>query len=217
MSALQIFGIVVAFLIVWQVLIRIVRKLKHVPAPPLLGIFLDTNLRRFFQPADKLIRRSGIEPGMTVVDLGCGSGAYTTFAAKAAGKQGKVYAADIQPAMLKQLERKLAKPENRDINNIKPVQASAQKLPFDDESIDLLYMVTVLMEIPDTGKALKEIKRVLKTGGVLAVTEWLVDPDYPLSSTVMKMGEREGFVVDEKAGNFWSYTVRFRKPSDTGV
>lgn len=146
------------------------------------------------------------------MDLGCGSGAFTTYVARVVGKTGKVYAVDIQPAMLRQLARKLARAENQDITNIELKQAGADELPFADESFDLVYMVTVLQEIPDRGKALQEIKRVLKPGGILAVTEFLPDPDYPLSSTTMKQGQDAGFILEENSGNLWNYTVRFRKP-----
>ncbi len=170
-------------------------------------------MRRWLQPPDKLIERSGIRRGMPVLDLGCGSGAFTTFVARAVGKRGKVYAVDIQPAMLQQLERKLAEAENQDIRNIELKQASAYDLPFEDGAVDLVYMVTVLPEIPDRGKALREIRRVLKPGGLLAVTEFLPDPDYPLRSTTIKICQREGFVLDDNVGNLWNYTVRFKKPS----
>lgn len=151
---------------------------------------------------------------MTVLDLGCGSGAFTTFTARAVGKQGKVYALDIQSGMLKQLEHKLAKAENRDIKNIELVQASAYEMPFERESLDLVYMVAVLLEIPDRGRALREVKRVLKTGGILAITELLPDPDYPWRSTTIKICKREGFVLDASLGNLWTYTVRFKKPPE---
>ena len=152
---------------------------------------------------------------MTVVDLGCGSGAFTPFVARAVEGAGKVYALDIQPAMLEQLERKLARAENRDIKNIELKQANAYDLPFENESVDLVYMVTVLPEIPDKTRALREISRVLKPGGILAVTELLPDPDYPLRSTVIKLCQGAGFVLDGNAGNLWNYTLRFKKP-DSG-
>ncbi len=200
-------------IILYFTLFRIIRKFYHPPAPAFIGRFLDSNARRWFQPPDKMIKRSGIKPGMTVLDLGCGSGAFTTFVARVVGEQNKVYAVDIQPAMLRQLKHKLAKAENQDITNIELKQASAYELPFEDRSIDLVYMVTVLPEIPDRGRALREIRRVLKPGGILAVTEFLPDPDYPLRSTTLKLCQREGFVLDDNSGNLWNYTVRFKKPS----
>ena len=200
-------------IILYLTLLRIIRRFYHPPAPAFIGRFLDSNVRRWLQPADKIIERSGIKQGMKVLELGCGSGAFTTFVARAVGEQGKVYAVDIQPAMLRQLKRKLARPENQNITNIKVKQASAYDLPFENRSLDLVYMVTVLPEIPDRGRALREIRRVLKASGILAVTELLLDPDYPLRSTTIKVCQREGFVLDDNSGNLWNYTVRFKKPS----
>ena len=211
MTALKIILIVLGAILLWQVLIRVIRKLWHFPAPAFIGRFLDSNYRRWLQPPDKMIERSGIKPGMAVLDLGCGSGAFTPFVARVVGEPGKLYAVDIQPAMLKQLERKLAKAENQDIKNIELKQASAYQLPFEDGALDLVYMVTVLQEIPDRAKALEEIRRVLKPEGILAVTEFLPDPDYPLRSTTIRICQREGFVLDDNLGNLWNYTVRFRK------
>ena len=216
MTALKVILIVLGSILLYQVLIRIIRKLYHFPAPAFIGRFLGSDLRRWVQPPDKLIERSGIKQGMTVMDFGCGSGAFTPFVARVVGEKGKVYAVDIQSAMLKQLECKLSRLENRDIRNIEPRQASAYDLPFEDGSLDLVYMVTVLMEIPDRSRALREIKRVLKPGGILAVTEFLPDPDYPLRSTAIKICQREGFILDGNPGNLWNYTVRFRKPQDAG-
>jgi len=186
MTVLKIILIVLGAIFLWLALIRIIRKLYHFPAPAFIGRFLDSDLRRWLQPPDKMIERSGIKPAMTVMEFGCGSGAFTLFIARVVGEQGKVYAADIQPAMLQQLERKLSKTGNQDITNLELRQASAYDLPFADESLDLVCMITVLQEIPDRGRALREVGRVLKSGGVLAVTEFLPDPDYPLPSTTIK-------------------------------
>ncbi len=200
-------------LLLFLIVFRIVSRFWHFPAPAFIGRFLDSDLRRRLQPPDKVIKRSGIKQGMTVLDLGCGSGAFTTFVARAVGEQGKVYAVDIQPAMIRQLECKLARPENQDLTNIELIQASAYHLPFEENSLDLAYLVTVLHEIPDRGRALREIKRVLKAGGILAVTEFLPDTDYSLASTVIKRCQREGFVLEDRQGNLWNYTVRLKKAS----
>lgn len=205
---LAVLGVLV-FLIV---LVRFVKRFYHRPAPPIVHLFLDSPMRRWGQQASKVIERSGIRPGMTVLDLGCGSGALTIPLARAVGKEGKVYALDIQPAMLKLLEGKLARPENRNIKNVEIKLGNAYELPFPDSYLDAVVMVTVLPEIPDRSRALREIKRVLKPGGILAVSELLPDPDYPRRSTTIKQCTGEGFVLNGSFGNLWSYTVRFRKP-----
>ena len=203
--------VILAFPILWFSVAKLFRKLVRFPAPAFIGRLLDSNYRRRIQPPDKFIQRSGIKEDMRVLDLGCGSGAFTTFVARAVGEKGKVYAFDIQPEMLEQLERKLSRPENKNIKNIKLIEGNAYELPFDNGSLDLVYMVTVLQEIPDRNRALHEVKRVLKPGGILAVTELFPDPDYPWKSTTIKLGEEAGFVLDEVSGNFFNYTVRFKK------
>lgn len=203
---------ILAFPILWVTLAKVVRKLWHFPAPAFIGRLLDSGYRRKIQPPAQLIERSGIKKGMQVLDLGCGSGAFTPFIARTVGKKGKVYAFDIQTDMLKQLENKLARPENQDIKNIKLIEGNAYELPFDNNSLDLVNMVTVLQEIPDRNRALQEVKRVLKPGGLFAVTELFPDPDYPWKSTTIKLGEAASFAVEKVSGNFFNYTVRFKKP-----
>ncbi len=191
----------------WQVVIRVARKVWHFPAPAFIGFFLDSDYRRALQPPDQIVTRSGAQPGMKVLEVGCGSGAYTPFFARAVGPEGSVAALDIQPEMLAQITAKLAKPENRDIHNITLHEASAYELPFEDNSLDLVYMITVFQEIPDRPRTLAEVRRVLKPGGILAITEWLFDPDYPFMSTTIKQGTQAGLLVEAAPGNFWTYTV----------
>ena len=189
---------------------RILRQFLHFPAPSFVGYFLDSNLRRRMQPPELLIQRSGIEKNMTILEIGCGSGSYTTYAARKVGNKGKVYALDIEPKMIKQLENKLSKPENQDIDNIQIFCKSAYELPFESHSIDLVFMVTVLREIPDKRKALQEVQRVLKPKGILAVTEFFPDPDYPLKRTTIQTVTDVGFQVEQVSGTFWNYTVKFK-------
>jgi ubiquinone/menaquinone biosynthesis C-methylase UbiE len=203
--------VIIAFPVFWVTLAKIIRKLVHFPAPAFIGRLLDSDYRRKIQPPEQMIERSGIKKGMRVLDLGCGSGAFTTYVARAVGPAGMVNALDIQPAMLKQLKNKLSRRENKDINNVKLIRGNAYELPFDNRSLDLVYMVTVLQEVPDRNKALAEVKRVLRPGGFLAVTELFPDPDYPWKSTTIKLGESAGFAIDTVSGNFFNYTVRFRK------
>jgi len=210
-NILQIVLIITGIIIAWLILTRLIRRIYQFPAPAFIGYFLDSNYRRRIQPPTQIIERSGIKKGDRVLEIGCGSGAYTTFVAREVGKEGIVEALDIQPAMLAQLKKKLAKPENSDIQNIRLHESSAYQLPFEEGSIDLVYMITVLPEIPDQAKVLAEVRRVLKVNGILAVTEFFPDPDYPLSSTTSKKGEKAGFDVEGLFGNLWTYTVRFRK------
>jgi ubiquinone/menaquinone biosynthesis C-methylase UbiE len=213
-TLLIILGAIAGYL-VFMVLIgaRILRRFVHFPAPFFVGYFLDSDLRRRMQPPDDLLKRSGVGPNMSVLEIGCGSGGYTTFAARQVGDQGRLYALDIQPRMLGQLRAKLAKDENRDIHNTRLVLGSATDLSFKDKSLDLVLLITVLEEIPDRRRALHEIMRVLRPGGMLAVTEFLPDPDYPLRRTTIRTATDSGFLLDAQDGDLFNYTVRFKAPS----
>lgn len=204
LKVLAIFGI-------YQVILRLIRRYAKFPAPAFIGRFLDSDWRRRMQPPWQVILRSGIEPGMRVLEVGCGSGGYTTYVARAVGPEGRVFALDIQPEMLAQLSAKLNRPENRSLNNIELINQSAYSLPFPDETLDLVYMITVFQEIPDRLRVLAEVRRVLKPGAFLAISEFLPDPDYPWISTTARWGLKAGFVVDRIEGNLWTYTVRFKK------
>jgi len=214
MLAIYILLAVLVLVIISQVISRIMVKYCRYapPVPSFTGPIMDSNVRLIVQPPRKIIERSGIIPGMKVLDLGSGAGAFTIDVARVVGDPGMVYALDIQPEMLKQLAEKLARPENRNIGNVELIEGSAHKLPFGDASLDLVYLVSVLQEIPRRPAAFAEIKRVLKPGGILAVSEVLMDIDYFLKSTVIKMVEQSGFILDGADGNLWSYTVRFTRP-----
>lgn len=114
--------VIIVIFILWQIFIRILRRYFDLPAPAFIGHFLDSDFRRKMQPPDKIVARSGIKNGMKALEVGCGSGAFTTFVARAVGDEGEVFALDIQSEMLKQIENKLKTPENQYIENIRLVK-----------------------------------------------------------------------------------------------
>ena len=94
----------------------------------------------------------------------------------------------------------------------KLVQASGSSLPFDAGSFDLVFLVTVLGEIPDKRAAMAEFARVLRPGGILAVTEAFPDPDYVRTPVLRRLATAVGFEVAERRGSVAYYTQRLRRP-----
>lgn len=203
--------IILIIFIIYQILLRLVRRYWKFPAPSFIGRFLDGPIRKIIQPSDKIVLGSGIKKGMTVLDMGCGSGTFITDVARELGKSGLVCGLDIEIKMLTQVINKLNKPENKDIKNVEVVQANAYSLPFSDESFDIIYMVAVFQEIPDKERALKEILRVLKQNGKLSISEFWGDPDFPLKSTTIRMVQKSKFTLDKVSGNLLNYTINFKK------
>lgn len=204
-------AITAALVFFWAVILKLLVRAGRLfnltgPCPASLAWVVDNPVRRFY--TRDLMDRIGIKPGEHVLELGPGPGAFTMKAAGKAGEGGLLTAVDIQPEMIEKLNEKIKK---GGVENVRTHVASAYDLPLADACVDRVFLVTVLTEIPDQGRALDEIRRVLKPGGVLSVTEEFLDPDYPFASETVRMVTRQGFRVVNKSGNFWVYTVNFTK------
>jgi SAM-dependent methyltransferase len=192
----------------WLVVVRILAKLKGgEPCPFALAWLVDNPLRRRYMGPE--LDRVGIQPGERVLELGPGPGAFTVDAARRTQPGGTVVAVDIQPRMIAAVDKRV---QEAGLTNVETHVASAYELPVEDGSIDRAFLVTVLPEIPDRQRALAELRRVLKPGGVLSITEEFLDPDYPLARTTERWAEQAGFELAESHGNWWVYTLNFRKP-----
>ena len=154
------------------------------------------------------LNRAGLRAGETVLELGPGPGAFTVDAAQRVGPEGRLIAVDIQPEMIAQVK---ARVREAALANVETHVASAYDLPVDDGTVDRAFLITVLPEIPDPVRGLREVHRVLKPGGIVSTTEEFLDPDYPRRVTAIAWAEAAGFELAERHGSWWTYTLNFRK------
>lgn len=84
-------------------------------------------------------------------------------------------------------------------------------IPLEDGIADAVFSVTVLSEIPNPIKTLHQINRLMKEGAVYADAELLLDPDYPLRRTVIKLAQAAGLQKARQTGNFFRYVLVFKK------
>jgi ubiquinone/menaquinone biosynthesis C-methylase UbiE len=115
------------------------------------------------------VARLRLAPGDRVLDVCCGSGASAIPAAETVGPTGSVVGVDLAGNLLA-LAR--SKAEQRGLTNIEFRSGDMTQLPFAEGSFDVVVCVFGIFFVPDMESALRELKRVLRTGGKLAITTW---------------------------------------------
>ena len=115
---------------------------------------------------------------MTIADIGAGVGYYSVRFAAKTGPQGKVYATDLQPEMLRLMRARLRKER---IANIEPVLGTETECNLPDQSIDMAVLVDVYHEFSEPRQMLASIRRALKPDGRLVLLEFRKeDPKVPI-------------------------------------
>ena len=106
--------------------------------------------------------------GMTILDLGCGSGVDAMIAARAVGPRGRVIAIDMTDEMV--AKARWACDECR-LTNVVINKGLAHSVDLDGQSVDVVISNGVINLCPDKGQVLSELCRVLKPGGRLQVAD----------------------------------------------
>lgn len=189
---------------------RLLTKLYHLPCPPGFIFILESRLMENVAGPEAIIQRAGIQPGMRVLDAGCGPGRMSVPLAAYLGQDGRLVALDIQEGMLDRLRRRL---EKRNLDNVELIQGGLGFGLAGTERFDRALLITVLGEIPDQSAALAELHRALVPGGILSVTEVLPDPHYQRLAKVRRLGEEAGFQPELIHQSWRSYTLNLHKPA----
>ena len=110
--------------------------------------------------------------------------------------------------MLHKNRRKL---RHADITNASWAQGSADALPFTTEVFDVVFLVTVLGEVPKPSDCLHAIQPILRSGGLLSITEMQGDPDALGQDEVRQLANQCGFTYLETFSLFKGFTLNFTK------
>lgn len=145
------------------------------PSPP-------ENYQRFFVPAigrplaEDLLREASLTRGERVLDVGCGTGVVARLAAEKVGPDGRVVGLDNNPGMLAVAQSSSAG------QSIEWRHASADRMPFPDETFDVVLCQLSLQFMPDQMLVLREMHRLLVPGGRLVLN--VPGPADPLFRTL---------------------------------
>ena len=132
------------------------------------GAAMESRLRYRFSGPMKILRGADIQPGQTVLEVGCGTGFHTVSAAQLIGDQGRLVAMDMLSDYIERVSKKV---EAAALKNVHIVKRDAMETGLDAESFDtvLLFSVIPSPTLP-LNRFLPEMHRVLKPEGTLAVT-----------------------------------------------
>ncbi|HRL10929.1 MAG TPA: methyltransferase domain-containing protein [Aggregatilineales bacterium] len=189
---------------------RVTARQRPLPCPFWLSGLLNNPYMNSVAGAEAILDRLGVEAGMKVLDVGCGPGRLTIPAARRVGVDGEVTALDIQPEMLRRVQKKL---DASHLTNVRLVRAGAGDGQVGQDMFDRALLVTVLGEIPDRRAALDEIFQALKPGGILSVTEVLPDPDFQTPGSIRRLASDVGFEEQAHFGGFPAFTLHLRTPA----
>jgi arsenite methyltransferase len=118
------------------------------------------------------LRDAAIEPGDTVLDLGCGFGIDSIIAAQRTGPTGHVLALDFLPEML---ERTAAAAEQAGVDNVEPIEGEMEAIPLADASVDVVISNGVINLSPRKARVLAECARVMRRRGEFCVADLTVE------------------------------------------
>ncbi len=203
-------AIVVGLLVVLHFGWRYASRRWTLPCPSLLSWAVDGRVVDRIAGTQLTLERIGLRPGMTVVEIGPGPGRLLLPAARRVLPGGKAIGVELQQGMLDKIRRKLAR---NDPGNVELILADATRAVLPAASADVIYLCTVLGEIPDRKTALRNCFDALVPGGRLSITEIIMDPHFQSRSKVGELAAEIGFEPAEIAGNWRMYTANFRKPS----
>jgi ubiquinone/menaquinone biosynthesis C-methylase UbiE len=155
--------------------------------------------RRLVQSPRRTIAAIGLRPDDRVLELGCGPGFFSP-ALVAAVPRGNTVLADLQIEMLQLAQTRV---------NANVVQLDGEVLPF-APSFDAVFIATMLGEIPDPAACLREVRRILRPHGTLAIAETRRDSDFFPLASLRQLVEPQGFAFVGRRGIRWQYVARFR-------
>jgi ubiquinone/menaquinone biosynthesis C-methylase UbiE len=200
---------ILLFLVVVNLAWRWLSRVRSLPCPSLLAWTLESPFFQKLNGTNTALNRLDVRPGQKVLEMGPGPGRLLIPVAQRVLPGGEAVGIDIQPGMIERLKSHADKARTK---NLTAILGDATQPHVPEQSFDLVFLCTVLGEIPDRAAALSQCYRALKPGGLLSITEVAGDPHYQRLSTVRGLAEKAGFQFQSTQGRWWFYTATFKKP-----
>jgi ubiquinone/menaquinone biosynthesis C-methylase UbiE len=159
----------------------------------------DDPARDAWQKPTEVVAALRLRPGMTVADVGAGTGYFSRHLSRAVGEGGTVFAVDPEPKLVVHLR---ARAEREGTRNVVPVLASTDDPRLPAAGIDLVLVVDTYHHIDDRVTYFGRLRRVLRPEGRVAVVDWQ-KRELPVGPDLAHKLAREQ-VVDEMRQAGWA-------------
>jgi len=162
--------------------------------------YLESEDRYRWQKPDQVIEALELSEGDVIADIGAGGGYFTERFSKSVGKNGRVYAVDVQNIMITLLKERVKRDK---LNNVTVIKGRFETPMLPSKSVDIAFFSSVYKEISERIAYMKEVRKSLKRDGKVAILEFYKDggfagPEYGdrmYESQVIEELEKAGFVL----------------------
>ena len=129
----------------------------------------ETESREIFHQREKIVAAAGLKPGMTMADIGAGTGLFTLHFAQAVGADGKVYAVEIAKNFLEHIKARASKAS---ASNVQTILCTERSVELPEASIDLAFICDVYHHFEFPSASLATLHKALKPGGTLVLIDF---------------------------------------------
>ena len=192
----------------------------HRPDPHRWHQVLEQPGRELYDRRHAIATALGLQPGMSVADVGAGTGLFTELFAHAVGPEGRVYAVDIAAEFVRDIERRV---REQGLGNVVGIVNTQYSTLLPPESVDVVFLADTYHHFEQPADMLRSIRAALRPGGELIVidfrrepgvsTPWVMHHVRAGGDQVIAEVELAGFRFTREEpilrGNFF---LRFRKP-----
>lgn len=185
------------------------------PVSALVGALFDNRIAKEFSGMGILMDRADVRDRDAGARCRVRSRPRHDPTRAARGTRGEVVALDVQQGMLERVNVNVVRAGLTNVLTVLgPLEADANDLRGYEQAFDRVLLVTGLGEIPDREGALRSLLSALKPGGILSVTEMIIDPDYVPSARMRRLAEKAGFRFIRSWGSPLLFTANFIKPDE---
>jgi ubiquinone/menaquinone biosynthesis C-methylase UbiE len=159
---------------------------------------LEDPKRDAYQKPHEVVTALGLKPGETLADIGSGSGYFALRFAAHVGEQGRVFAVDVDPEMVRHLNRRI---RDAGVRNVQTVLADPDDPLLPDASLDRFVVVNTWHHIEKPVDYLARMKRMLKPGGQVVMIDFQ-KTELPVGPPLAMKIAREDLVRQMQASGF---------------